>query len=306
MGARARFALLALACVAGARGVASDLAVRDFAAVGDAWRFQGAASNASTSDAVATDVLRITPARANAAGSAFAATKQLVVGGFVADFAFTVSSPPDVKIPCEGVDHQPATCSRRGGDGFAFVVQNADERALGGGGGELGYGGIVNAVAVEFDTYHDAHSMDPYHNHVAVMTRGAKAPALASHSASLGTTVNVPNLSDGERHFVRVTYNPSFVVEDVAHKSFKSGSYLLDLMRDYEHGLGSLKVFVDDVSTPALTVPINLDAFLDLDNGRAWVGFTASTGRSMQNHDVWSFTFRERLDDGGLAPVAAP
>ena len=113
MGALARVALVALACVARARGVASDLAVRDFAAVGDAWRFQGAASNASTSDAVSTEVLRITPARANAAGSAFAATKQLVVGGFVADFAFTVASPPDVEIPCEGVDHQPATCSRR-------------------------------------------------------------------------------------------------------------------------------------------------------------------------------------------------
>ena len=66
MGALARVALVALACVARARGVAGDLAVRDFAAVGDAWRFQGAASNASTSDAVATEVLRITLARANA------------------------------------------------------------------------------------------------------------------------------------------------------------------------------------------------------------------------------------------------
>ena len=190
--------------------------------------------------AVATEVLRITPARANAAGSAaFAATKQLVVGGFVADFAFTVASPPDVEIPCEGVGSSAgdvfAARRRRGSRSSYKIRMSAPWEAVVG----VRYGGIPNAVAVEFDTYHDAHSMDPYHNHVAVMTRGAKAPALASHTASLGSTVDVPNLSDGERHFVRVTYNPNFVVEDVAHKSFKSGSYLLDVMRDYEHRLGS-------------------------------------------------------------------
>ena len=63
-----------------------------------------------------------------------------------------------------------------------------------------------------------------------------------------------------------------------------------------------LKVFVDNLAVPVLTVPINIAAFMDLDNGRAWIGFTASTGRSMQNHDVSSFTFREQVV--GLEAVA--
>ena len=136
------------------------------------------------------------------------------------------------------------------------------------------------------------------------MTRGAKAPALATHDAAIGTSVTVPNLSDGERHVVRVVYDPDFVPEDASHKSFRGGAYLLDLMRDYKHGLGTMKVFIDDLADPVLTVPINLAAFMDLDNGRAWVGFTAATGRSMQNHDVQSFSFRERVG-GGFVPGVA-
>ena len=297
-------ALAALLTLARASRVAADVAVRDFAQTGTSWTFQGVAAPAKSSEASDAHALRVTPARANAAGSAFATSKQLVGGGFVAEFAFAITTPANVEVPCEGVDYAPATCARRGGDGLAFLIQNADGRALGGGGGQIGYGGIVNCVAVEFDTFHDAHSRDPYHNHVAVMTRGAKAPALATHDAAIGTSVTVPNLSDGERHVVRVVYDPDFVPEDASHKSFRGGAYLLDLMRDYKHGLGTMKVFIDDLADPVLTVPINLAAFMDLDNGRAWVGFTAATGRSMQNHDVQSFSFRERVG-GGFVPGVA-
>lgn len=43
--------------------------------------------------------------------------------------------------------------SSRGGDGFAFVIQNQAPTALGHGGMELGYGGIQNSIAVEFDSW---------------------------------------------------------------------------------------------------------------------------------------------------------
>jgi len=129
------------------------------------------------------------------------------------------------------------------------------------------------------------------------MARGATSPALSSHEHAVGSAVDVPNLADGERHFVRLEYTPRFIAEHARHKSFRASAKILDLMRrDYEHGLGTLRVFVDDLSDPALTVPMNVRAFLDLDHGRAWVGFTASTGRSAQIHDVQSWTFRERLE----------
>ena len=291
-------ATCALVAVASApRLVRADFAIRDFASTTTALTFQGAARAVLASDADETYALRLTPAKPRTVGSMYAKTKQLVRGGFVSEFTFRLHTPSDVEMPCQGVDHAPATCAKRGGDGFAFVIQNHDARALGSGASQLGYGGVLNAVAVEFDTFHDAESMDPYHNHVAVLTRGANAPVLSSHDSAIASSVDVPNLSDGERHFVRLEYTPNFIAEHVAHKSFRSSAHLLDLMRDYKHGLGTLKIFVDNLGDAALTVPINLGAFLDLDNGRAWVGFSASTSRSMQYHDVQSWSFRERLDE---------
>ena len=46
-------------------------------------------------------------------------------------------------------------CRARGADGFAFVLQNDRRFALGEGGMSLGYGGIANSLAVEFDTYYN-------------------------------------------------------------------------------------------------------------------------------------------------------
>ena len=290
-------AAVATAVLAASRVARADFAIRDFSSNATALTFQGAARAVLADASDETYTLRLTPAKARTVGSAYAKTKQLVRGGFVSEFAFRLHAPSGLELPCQGVDHAPATCSKRGGDGFAFVIQNHDARALGSGASQLGYGGVLNAVAVEFDTFHDAESMDPYHNHVAVLTRGANAPVLSSHDSAIASSVDVPNLSDGERHFVRLEYTPNFIAEHVAHKSFRSSAHLLDLMRDYKHGLGTLRIFVDNLGDAALTVPINLGAFLDLDNGRAWVGFSASTSRSMQYHDVQSWSFRERLDE---------
>jgi hypothetical protein len=43
-----------------------------------------------------------------------------------------------------------------GGDGFAFVLQPSGPRIKGGSGSGLGYKGINNAFAIEFDTYYNA------------------------------------------------------------------------------------------------------------------------------------------------------
>lgn len=54
-----------------------------------------------------------------------------------------------------------------------------------------------------------------------------------------------------------------------------------------------LYVYIDDLYSPVIITPLNLDATLDLDNGRAHVGFTAATGTNhWQVHDLldWSWT----------------
>ena len=74
----------------------------------------------------------------------------------------------------------------RGGDGFAFVIQDTDPVALGGEGQEMGYGGIANSIAVEFDTWYNHDTLDPGENHVSVHTRGSREGTSANQSYSLG------------------------------------------------------------------------------------------------------------------------
>ncbi|CAK4613363.1 unnamed protein product [Aphanomyces euteiches] len=78
--------------------------------------------------------------------------------------------------------------SARGGDGFAFVVQNVGQEAIGEGGFHLGYGGIPNSLSVEFDTTYNPEMLDLYENHISVHTRGYDVANSGDHSYSLGAT----------------------------------------------------------------------------------------------------------------------
>ena len=298
-------ALLAALLLAGA--AAGDLIYGDFRDT-EALRLLGACNQTAGR-------LRLTPSRPGQTGSAWYGAKQSVVGGFVTDFAFRLSLDADQRHPgpCKLTEMDEALCSRRGGNGFAFVLQNAGEHSLGAGAESLGYGGIANALAVEFDTWHDASVRDPYENHVAVLTRGVHE-LRPDHGNHLGSTVKVPNLSDGASHLARVEYFPTWRNELALHPSFVAAPFLGKLMQGLrrgadrgkwwqpaeppaQHGLGVLRVFVDDLADPVLTVPVNLGAHLGLDQGRAWVGFTSATGAAYQNHEIGNWTLSEVLSD---------
>ena len=206
------------------------------------------------------DRLRLTVDQVHQAGAAWLPTKQLVQGGFDATFQWQITR----------------TLHPKGADGFAFVIHNADlpfpGLALGDGGGGMGYNGIPNSLAIEFDTvqnrpgeFVEGERGDPNDNHVSVQTRGT-LPNSADSTFSLGFTTQgppaIPLLADGRVHTTKVVYVP-----------------------------GTLRIFLDDLTKPVLTVPVDLGTILSLDNGQAWVGFTAATGRRSQAHDILSFSF---------------
>jgi hypothetical protein len=82
------------------------------------------------------DRLRITADQEGQTGAAWLPAKQSVQGGFEGTFQWQISR----------------TSQTDGADGFAFVIQNASGLALGDGGGGIGYSGIANSLAIEFDT----------------------------------------------------------------------------------------------------------------------------------------------------------
>ena len=47
------------------------------------------------------------------------------------------------------------------------------------------------------------------------------------------------------------------------------------------------------MAKPLLALPIDLQFALGLEDGRAWAGFTAATGRRFQNHYILSWQFCE-------------
>jgi hypothetical protein len=200
-------------------------------------------------------------------GAAWRIIKQHVENGFSTKFEFRLHSCRDG--------------TREGcADGFAFVVQNYSDTAIGLGGGNIGYGGreyggIPNSIAVEFDIYRNSGSPteDPDPNHISVHTRGT-APNSSDHADSLGWESEIADLP-GADHFVRIEYVP-----------------------------GMLSIFFPhDVSNPVLTVPVDLGQTLSLDDGKAWVGFTAATGGEWAVHDIkswrfWSYPCPECTDIG--------
>jgi hypothetical protein len=170
-------------------------------------------------------------------------------------------------------------------DGVAFVIQSESGSAQGVAGAGLGYGdentvvrkGIVNSLAIEFDTFQDndtsgAHALhDPNANHVSVQTRGIAQANSADHSYSLQQNTAIPPLS-GAAHRVRVEYLPA------------------------QH----LQVFIEPLTGPVINITATspIEDSLALDQfGAAFVGFTASTSSaSGERHAIgnWSFEFLGR------------
>ena len=64
-----------------------------------------------------------------------------------------------------------------------------------------------------------------------------------------------------------------------------------------------LYVYIDDLYTPVITTPLNLDKTINLDDGRAYVGLTAATGDShWQSHDIRNWQFKSLFIDQAYTP----
>lgn len=76
---------------------------------------------------------------------------------------------------------------------------------------------------------------------------------------------------------------------------FKGSSSLLPWLLDNAEArrVGTLVVWVDDMETPLMAVPLNLSVLLKLRAGEAYIGFTSATGNSFEKHDILKWYFCE-------------
>ncbi|MGA7568280.1 MAG: L-type lectin-domain containing protein [Terriglobales bacterium] len=223
-------------------------------------------------------VLRLTPNSPSTAGSGWYNTPQPVSGAFSTTFTFQLSGS---NVPLYG----PA-------DGFAFVIQNSALAALGPEGCGIGFGGsstgcttyneagpqtgIPNSLAIEFNTFLN-YAADPSDSDVSIQSCQT-GPNSVDYSGICGLGFNdltqLPNpinLADGNIHTVTVNYSgPS--------------TQLLDVILD------NVDLFPATPTNPTGGVAFNMSS-ISLNNGNAWVGFTAGTGGGDDNQDILSWTF---------------
>jgi hypothetical protein len=180
--------------------------------------------------------LRLTPAQGSTGAAWYVADKAFVAGDFETTFQFQLAT---------------ATGGADGSDGFAFVIQNSSPTELRGGGGALGYSGMPNSVAVEFDTFLNTENGDPSQSHISVHTNGTGSNGV-NESYSLGV-YNTSGfiLDDAQVHTGKLSYAP-----------------------------GTLSVYLDNLTTPVITVSLDLAGRLDPEAGSR----RRSTLRSMKRH----------------------
>jgi hypothetical protein len=191
------------------------------------------------------DRFRLTPSKQYQRGAVWNVERKNVQDPFTVEFHYQITRPRGRGV--NGV---------RGADGFAFLIQNNGRCAIGSGGYGLGYDGIRNSLAVEFDTAQNQLQGDPSHPHIGIHTQGN-----TSEQARIAPPVDTRSLTDGRPHTVRITYTP-----------------------------GRLAVYLDD--TLMLAPPVVLEDAIDLTDGKAWIGLTAATGTFTAQHDVWAFMWR--------------
>lgn len=206
---------------------------------GQAGAFQFAGNTA-----IANGTLRLTPNATAQSGSAYL-TNPLPISAntsFTTRFVFRMVGSGD------------------GADGMTFLLQNQSPNALGGQGGEIGYGTITPSVAIEIDAHQGAG--DPNGNHLGILTNGDVTTHLASYNAPF-------DLENNASHTLWVEYDG-----------------VTDTMRVFlTQGVSTTRP-----ATPVMSrTGLNLAAIL---GSSAWVGFTAATGGLGNTHEVLAWEFQ--------------
>jgi hypothetical protein len=225
-------------------------------------------------------VLRIVPALGSQSGAAYSTTP-ITLGTnatFSTQFQFRFTNPG-------GWD--PA-------DGITFVLA-ASPDALGSGGVGLGYGGVPDSFAVEFDTYNNGSADDNSSNHIAIDADGL-----------LGTTAQANVYGNGSCGFPSGGFP---VQDDYAVDGCMANGHAWTALITYDGATSLLNVTVTDPDEPGAFHAISdysIDISGFLGTNTAYVGFTGGTGAGWENEDILDWTFANTATLPAPPPTGVP
>jgi autotransporter-associated beta strand protein len=202
------------------------------------------------------------------AGSAFFTTKQTLPNlttntGFTANFTYQI-----------------ATNLTNAADGAAFILQNDTNaaKALGGGGGSLGYQGINNSFAFEMNVFAN--------NTVGIATRSSGSTPITGspYTPTTNTTGASPNLASGDPIAVSLNYNgATTAMTETLTDTTTLASYTTTLN-------------VSSATGSSIASILGGNAF--------YVGFSGGTGGQDTTQTITNFSFSSGVSSATTASIA--
>lgn len=249
--------------------------------------------------------LRLTSSHPSQVGSIWYEKRLPVLKGFSTLFNFQVtdhSQTCSYRLDPSFSSQHYQSCAVHGGDGFAFVIHSDPNAtlAIGKDGQDLGYGGMKNALAIEFDMWTNVGTKDNddiFEDHVSIHSGGNGFVNSTGKGSALGYT-RVTDLADGKHHVVQISYFPYLETKYLPYMT--GNENLIPYLKDNGEGrrLGTIVVYIDDGvhnDIPILAIPLNLSVLLDLPQSLAYVGLTGSTGRKWEKHDILSWEWSSSI-----------
>jgi sugar lactone lactonase YvrE len=227
------------------------------------------------------------------------------------------------------LDYQYAPPNYFTGDGLAFVIQNAAGSAnmdpitncsetgsgltvLGTGGGGIGYCGIDNSLALEMDTFWDS-PYDPSDgvtyfpdnlyddNHMALQSCGPGKQNSYSHETSPNCLVSLGGTSTLAQN-PHTSAAPPATASAVILADSNPHQVVMVYNGPNDSPANYLYVYLDAAlnpgthtpvagSVPLFSGPFDITNYINLNNGAAYIGFTAATGGDFEQHELMGFSF---------------
>lgn len=179
--------------------------------------------------------------------------------------------------------------SDSGADGLAFVMQPNSTTTLSSGGG-LGYDGVTNAFAIEFDTYFNsgAANGDIANDHAALMKSQATV-----HDAWNASVIDLGNIEDNKYRKLEIVW--------ISSANAASACTGTEGKLTVKYDINANGVF-DAGDTIYNDFCIDLESYFSASNFNTYFGFTAATGGSVNLQKVQNIAY-SATSRSNTAPV---